>query len=169
MKKVLSLSVLAFGMLLGAGVNAATTSGTLTADGVVSNASGSCDVLGQQINVKVSKNVQMAWQCNNTSSVMVAGACSTAGSTKPGTGTCSYSTSVDATSGETVFTANYPTCPGVANNGTPPDPAATVPTVGRNAYVGTSSGGAVTPTSLIATSTCTGADILGTPTFVANQ
>lgn len=168
MKKVLSLSVLAFGMLLGAGANAVTTTGTLTADGTIANDVAACDLLGQQVNVKVSKNVQMAWQCNNTTNVMVAGACSTAGSTKPGTGTCAYSTALNA-AGETVFTANYPTCPSVANNGTPVSPAPTVPTVGRNAYVGTSSGGAVTPTSLIATSTCTGADVLGTPTFQANK
>ena len=155
MKNIFAISALAAGVLFSAGAMA----GQMTASGVVTTAqcmdtAGVASKLTNDVNVTLSANVQAAYVCNVTGTNGVnsihVGACSTAGSTKSRTISCT----VTGTAPDGVTPVyNDASCNGTAGQ--------TFTGIGPSAYTANSAGGQVTPNFLgtTATTTCTAANI----------
>jgi hypothetical protein len=153
MKKLLSISSLAFGLLASANVfAAATTVGTTVGPSTNTVNQVQCDKLSGDITLTISRNVWAAYDCNNgvPGSAIKAGTCSTAGQVKSRTATCS---TTNASGSPTTW--NYAGCSAVGG---------TTTVSGAGFYVANSSGGAVVGTSSTsAGATCTDTTLKGLP------
>jgi len=153
MKKLLSISSLAFGLLASANVfAAASTVGTTVGPSTNTVNQVQCDKLSGDITLTISRNVWAAYDCNNgvPGAFIRVGTCSTAGQTKSRTATCS------TTNGNaTPTTWNYSGCSAVG---------AAVTVSGAGFFVANSSGGAVTQAaSATAGATCLDTTLKGLP------
>lgn len=155
MKKTFSVSALCFGLFLSAGAFAATEGDVAPGSSTTVNPT-ACTLLSNDVNLLSSKGVNGAWRCGT--SVMVAGACSDAGSNKSQTITCSWT--AQTSSAGTIYTPNATGCAA-----TPTATATSVTITGRKAYAGISSGGKVSDISIGAT--CSGSVLRATTTFTS--
>jgi hypothetical protein len=136
MKKLLSISSLAFALLASANVfAAASTVGTTVGPSTSTVNQVMCDKLSGDVNITLSRNVWGAYDCNNGNSgfAIKVGTCSTAGQIKSRTASCN---TTNPSGSPTTW--NYAGCSTVGG-------AVTVS--GAGFYVANSSGGAVTQAS----------------------
>lgn len=146
MKKTISLSSLAIGLLLAGSANAASN---LT--GVLSDASSItpivCTLLSSDVAIKMSKNSAGSYACSEGQNAMYASVCNSSGATKTRTESCSWITVADPAGGPDTYTPNYTEC-GTTPPNPIPNPAPTASVTGRVSFAGTSSGGKVASYSI---------------------